>query len=75
MFKILLKILLILFVFKSKLIHGKIYTICELVKELDDLHSIPRNEIYKHLCIVGSLIHTNKTHGDFLGLYRIGKQW
>jgi hypothetical protein len=75
MLKFSVKIYFIFFVLKLNSVEGKIFTVCELVQELDDLHTIPQNEIYKHLCIVGSLIHTNKTQGDFLGLYRIGQQW
>jgi hypothetical protein len=56
-------------------VDGKVYTVCELVEELYNDHSIPHSDIYKHLCIIGSLMHTNKSHNDFLGLYRIGSEW
>lgn len=54
---------------------AKVFTVCELVTELDNLHSIPRDQIYKHLCIIGEMMHTNKSHSQFLGMYRIGSEW
>ena len=68
-------LLLFLGFIQSSKVHGKIFTVCELVKELDDLHSIPRDEIYKHLCIVGTLIHTHQNNQGFHGIYKIGSEW
>lgn len=56
-------------------VHGKIFTVCELVQELDDLRTIPRDEIYQHLCIIGEMMHTHKNRVDFVGLYSIGSKW
>lgn len=70
-----LVLLLFLGIFQFSKVQGKNFTVCEIVQELDNLHSIPRDEIYKHLCIVGSFIHTGKSYQGFLGMYRIGSEW
>lgn len=68
-------LLLSIGVFNFAEVHGKTFTVCELVQELDDLRTISRDEIYKHLCIIGSMMHTHKTRDHFLGLYSIGSKW
>lgn len=67
--------LLLLGTLKVAKIQGKVFTVCEFVQELDDLHTIPRDQIYKHLCIIGDMIHTHKKRGNYLGLYSIGSEW
>lgn len=57
------------------LIDAKIYSMCELALELKNLHSIPIDEIYKHICIIGDIRHTDNKRPGFLGLYRIGSEW
>lgn len=52
----------------------KQFSKCEFVKELHRLHEIPKEDIYKHLCIAQSL-HTGRNSDGFLGLYGIGSQW
>jgi len=58
----------------ASLVAGRQIEQCELVRELYETHVIPRNEIYKHLCITTGLTHHN-ANGEYLGLYRIGTQW
>lgn len=67
--------ILVFILLQFSVINAKVFTVCELVTELNDLHLIPQNEIYLHLCIIGSMMNTNRSNGDFLGLYRIGNQW
>lgn len=46
---------------------------CEFANELYSRHHIPREDIYKHLCIATSL-DTNRA-GDMIGIYGIGRRW
>lgn len=47
---------------------------CEFAVELFEKHEMPREEIYKHLCIVKRLT-TSDDYGGHLGLYGIGSMW
>lgn len=69
-------IIVLLSIAKFSQIEMRTFTICELVEELHDNHTISRENIYKHLCIVGNLMQTkNKFNNDFHGIYRIGGRW
>ncbi|KAG5679203.1 hypothetical protein PVAND_008790 [Polypedilum vanderplanki] len=70
-----LKIFLILLIAIFSQVELKKYTVCELAEELYYNHSIPRENVYKHLCIVGDFLHTNYSSYGFHGIYRIGEQW
>ena len=63
-----------LIVVAFELIYAKTFDQCELAVELFEKHKVPRDEIYKHLCIVSTL-HTEKNVGDHLGIYGIGSKW
>lgn len=64
-----------LLIFASfELIHGKEFEQCEFVRELYEKHKVPREEIYKHLCIVSTLLTSHDNFGH-LGIYGIGSTW
>lgn len=64
----------LLIILSSDLTFSKQFEMCEFVEELYRLHEIPREDIYKHLCIAQSL-HTARNARGFLGVYGIGEQW
>lgn len=49
---------------------AKVYSDCELVKEIHFEHLVPRDDIYKHLCASGR--DTSRTDGS-LGIYGHGR--
>ena len=53
---------------------AKVYEHCEFAEELFYTHDVPKDEIYKHVCI-GEYLHTGKTRGGHAGIYSIGTQW
>lgn len=61
------------------LCNAKIYTECELAQELFNRHTIPRDDIYKHLCVAYGLktdeIDGESTKTGHLGIYRVGGKW
>jgi C-type lysozyme/alpha-lactalbumin family len=65
---------LLLIVLSFQLVSTKIFDQCEFAVELNEKHEIPKEEIYKHLCIV-SEIHTSRNFDGHLGVYRIGSRW
>jgi type VI protein secretion system component VasF len=67
--------LLICIVANFPRIEVKEYTVCELADELYNNHSVPRENVYRHLCIIGEFMHTDYSGSGFHGLYRIGEQW
>ena len=56
-------------------IESKTFSTCELVNDLNKLYEVPRESIYKHLCIFGENLYTNRASEKFFGIYRIGSQW
>ncbi|CRL01935.1 CLUMA_CG015387, isoform A [Clunio marinus] len=63
-------LLIILFaIAKLELNFAREYEVCELVDELYNKYDVPRDEIYKHLCIV-----KETTHEEY-GIYRIKYYW
>lgn len=69
-----MKSVLVILLVNICLCSGKKYTECELSKELFNLHTIPRDDIYKHLCVAHGL-QTDEIHGTHFGIYRVGTQW
>lgn len=57
-----------------ELAKAKQYELCEFATEIFETHKVPRDEIYKHLCIV-KILHTSMRNGDFVGIYALGSQW
>jgi hypothetical protein len=55
-------------------IRTKNFDECEFARELFEKHKVPRDEIYRHLCIV-TVLNTNRAIGGHLGIYNIGSQW
>lgn len=59
-----------------KLVGAKVFNDCEFATELYLDHQIPREEVYKHLCIATAI---HQTHGSVydahLGIYGIGRRW
>lgn len=56
------------------LIAAKQFKECEFAIELYSKHQVPREDIYKHLCI-GSNLHTSTDSYSYIGIYRISRQW
>ncbi|CRL01938.1 CLUMA_CG015388, isoform A [Clunio marinus] len=54
---------------------AKRFTRCEFVQELYYKADIPRDEIYKHLCIAMVTSETASTYLDSHGIYRISSKW
>ncbi|XP_037051783.1 lysozyme C-like [Bradysia coprophila] len=54
---------------------AKIFDECEFANELYDRHQIPREDIYKHFCIVSSLHTARNTENGYKGIYAIGSKW
>ena len=54
---------------------AKFFDQCEFAVELFETHEVPREEIFKHLCIVTTLLQTSKNVGGHLGIYSIGRLW
>ncbi|CRK95832.1 CLUMA_CG009283, isoform A [Clunio marinus] len=74
--KEIIALMLFIVVANIEIICGKKYEKCELAQELYATHEIPREEIYKHLCIASTLRDTRTTNAfNFIGMYRIGVQW
>lgn len=69
------KLSLFLIVVSFELATSKIFDRCEFAKELYLLHTVPRDEIYMHLCITRTVMDTSDASMSFLGVYRIGSQW
>lgn len=67
--------LLSLIALSVELTNSKVYSACDFVEEIFATHKVPREDIYKHLCIAETL-HTahNSGHG-FIGIYRVGHEW
>lgn len=65
---------ILLITLSFELAYTKQFEICEFVRELYHLHEIPREDIYKHMCIAQSL-HTGRERYGFLGIYGIGSAW
>lgn len=66
----------LLIVLSFNLVCSKQFTECELAKELLTKHGIPRNEVYKYLCITALGLNTDENQdGNFLGIFRIGSKW
>ena len=65
---------LTLIILNCDLMMTKHFDLCEFALELFETHEIPRDEIYKHLCIVSSL-HTGRSDRGHLGIYNIGSLW
>lgn len=57
-----------------ELANSKEFQQCEFAVELFEKHQMPRDEIYKHLCIVKRLVTTDN-FGGHLGMYGIGSMW
>lgn len=73
-----MKSTIILIIVSFDLAVAKIFQKCEFAQELHLEHEVPREEIYKHLCIANTL---HQTHADevgsagHLGIYGIGSMW
>lgn len=65
---------LLVFVILNELACARKIDECEFVSELYSSHEIPREDLYKHLCIAKEL-HTANDNSGFLGVYGIGSQW
>jgi lysozyme C len=57
-----------------ELANSKQFEQCEFAIELYEKHELPKEEIYKHLCIVSTL-HTQRNSYGHLGIYQIGSMW
>lgn len=73
---------LINFVAITSILHlcsAKVFTECELAQELFERHTIPRDDIYKHLCVAYGLktdeIDGGSAKTGHLGIYRVGAKW
>lgn len=56
---------------------NKHFTQCEFVRELHNNLNVPRDELYKHLCVtVGSRLNTGSVRrGGGMGIYGVGSRW
>lgn len=72
------KIIVIFFLINLsfKIAIAKKFEDCEFARELNAKHEVPRDDIYKHLCITATVHITHVTSlSGFAGIYKIGTQW
>lgn len=64
----------VLIVVSFELASAKKYEICEFAKEAFVKYHVPRDEIFRHICIAQPSLDTS-SDGTLVGIYQIGKQW